>query len=115
MRPLAPWIGMDIREYSSGGKHNRFGMTNQGNRFLRTAFIEANQRGYRTAQLSNQLKTRRKYTDPDLIAIADRCLKRLNQKGNHQLIACKHPNKVKVACAREMVGFAWKSLHKVAA
>jgi transposase len=27
----------------------------------------------------------------------------------------KHPNKVKVACAREMVGFVWESLNKVAA
>ena len=46
------WIGMDIREYASGGKSNRFGITRQGNRYLRTAFIEANQRGYRTARLT---------------------------------------------------------------
>jgi hypothetical protein len=31
------------------------------------------------------------------------------------LLAGKHPNKVKVACAREMVGFVWESLNKVAA
>jgi hypothetical protein len=36
-------------------------------------------------------------------------------KGNRLLIAGKHPNKVKVACAREMVGFVWESLQKVAA
>ena len=42
------WSGLDMREYSSGGKHNRFGITILGNRYLRTAFIEANQRGYRT-------------------------------------------------------------------
>jgi hypothetical protein len=29
-------------------------------------------------------------------------------------MAGKHTNKVKVACAREMVGFVWESLHKVA-
>ncbi len=29
-RQLTSWIGMDIREYSSGGKHNRFGITKQG-------------------------------------------------------------------------------------
>ena len=27
----------------------------------------------------------------------------------------KYPNKLKVACAREMVGFIWESLQKVAA
>jgi transposase len=84
-RQLASWIGMDIREYSSGGKHNRFGITKQG----RTAFVEANQRGYRTAKISQRLKARRKNTDAELVSIADRCLKRLNKKGNHLLIAGK--------------------------
>ena len=31
-RQLVSWIGMDIREYSSGGKHHRFGITKQGSR-----------------------------------------------------------------------------------
>ncbi len=114
-RKLMSWIGMDIREYSSGGKHHRFGITKQGNRYLRTAFVEANQRGYRTARINKDLKARRKNTAPELINIADRCLRRLNKKGNRLLLAGKHPNKVKVACAREMVGFVWESLNKVAA
>jgi len=39
----------------------------------------------------------------------------LSKKGNRLLEAGKHPNKVKVACAREMIGFVWESLNKVAA
>ncbi|MCU7930194.1 MAG: transposase [Candidatus Thiodiazotropha sp. (ex Codakia rugifera)] len=96
-RQLTSWIGMDIREYSSGGKYNRFGITKQGNRYLRTAFIEANQRGYRTARISKDLKARRAHSAPEFIDIADRCLSRLNRKGNRLLNAGKHPNKVKVA------------------
>ena len=114
-RKLVSWIGMDIREYSSGGKHNRFGITKHGNRYIRTAFVEANQRGYRTAEIGQDLKSRRKHIAPELINIADRCLRRLNKMGNRLLLAGKHPNKVKVACAREMVGFVWESLNKVAA
>ena len=114
-RQLVSWIGMDIREYSSGGKHNRYGITKQGNRYLRTAFIEANQRGYRTTRISKDLKARRTHSEPEFIAIADRCLRRLSKKGNRLLLAGKHPNKVKVACAREMVGFVWESLHRAAA
>ena len=110
-RQLVSWVGMDIREYASGGKSNRFGITRQGNRYLRTAFIEANQRGYRSARLSKAIKARRKTSSPAYIAIADRCLRRLNKKGNRLLLAGKHPNKVKVACAREMVGFVWESLN----
>jgi len=112
---LVSWIGMDIREYSSGGKHNRFGITRHGNRYIRTAFVEANQRGYRTTKIGKDLKARRKDIAPELTSIADRCLRRLSKKGNRLLLAGKHPNKVKVACAREMVGFVWESLNKVAA
>jgi transposase len=114
-RQLMSWIGMDVREYSSGGKHNRMGITKQGNRYLRTAFVEANQRGYRTTRLGRDLRARRLDTPPELIRIADRCLRRLNKKGNRLLLSGKHPNKVKVACAREMVGFVWESLNAVAA
>lgn len=113
-RQLTSWIGMDIREYSSGGKHQRFGITKHGNHYLRTAFVEANQRGYRTPRISKDLKARRAHSAPEFIAIADRCLRRLSSKGNRLLLAGKHPNKVKVACAREMVGFVWESLNLAA-
>ncbi len=109
-RKLVSYIGMDIREHSSGGTHHRFGITKHGNRFLRTAFVEANQRAFRTTRLGKDLKSRRKPIRPEYIQIADRCLKRLSKKGNRLLRAGKHHNKVKVACAREMVGFVWESL-----
>ncbi len=112
---LSSWMGFDIREYSSGGKHNRFGITKHGNRYLRTAFVEANQRIPKNRKISNDLKSRRKDVDPKLIHIADRCRERLAKKGHRLLCSGKHPNKVKVACAREMVGFVWESLNAVAA
>ena len=112
---LVSWAGMDIREYASGGKSNRLGITRQGNRYLRTALIEANQRGYRSAVLGKDVKARRARSSSAYVAIADRCLQRLNKKGNRLLLAGKHPNKVKVACAREMVGFVWESLNLAAA
>jgi transposase len=114
-RQLVSWIGMDIREYSSGGKHNRFGITKHGNRYLRTAFIEANQRGYRTTTLSKDVRLRQAHSAPEYVEVATRCLRRLSKKGNRLLLAGKHPNKVKVACAREMVGFVWESLRLAAA
>lgn len=111
---LSSWVGFDVREYSSGGKQNRFGITKHGNRYLRTAFVEANQRLPRNRQIHHDLKMRRKEIDPALVAIADRYLDRVCKKGNRLLYAGKHPNKVKVACAREMVGFVWESLRAVA-
>jgi transposase len=114
-RQLVSWIGMDIREYSSGGRHNRFGITKHGNRYLRTAFIEANQRGYRSSVVGREIRMRQEQSPPEYVAVATRCLRRLNKKGNRLLRAGKHPNKVKVACAREMVGFVWESLRMAAA
>jgi transposase len=110
---LVSWMGFDIREYSSGGKHNRFGITKHGNRYLRTAFVEANQRVPRKKRVHQDLKRRRKGVDPSLVHIADRCLERLAKKSNRLLFGGKHRNKVKVACAREMVGFVWESLRAV--
>ena len=78
-------------------------------------FIEANQRGYRTARISKEIKAGQAHMAPEFVDIADRCLRRLNKKGNRLLLAGKHPNKVKVACAREMVEFVWESLHQAAA
>ena len=112
---LTSWIGFDIREYSSGGKHHRFGITKQGNRYLRTAFVEANQKIPKNKSVGSDLKSRRKEVDPKLIHIAERCRERLSKKGKRLLYSGKHPNKVKVACAREMVGFVWESLNAVAA
>ena len=110
-RQLVSWVGMDIREYSSGGKHNRFGITKHGNPYLRTAFVEANQRVFRSTLIGEDLKLRRKTISPTFIHIADRCLDRLRKKGTRLLHGGKHPNKVKVACAREMIGFVWESLN----
>jgi len=39
----------------------------------------------------------------------------LAKAGCNIVLAGKHPNKVKVACAREMVGFVWESLNQAAA
>jgi len=58
---------------------NRLGITRQGNRYLRTALIEANQRGHRiaalgkSAALGKDVKARRAKSRSEYVAIADRC------------------------------------------
>jgi len=64
--------------------------------------------------MSKAVKERRKKLGYQQIEIADRCHRRLYRKGQRLLNQGKHPNKVKVACAREMVGFVWESLMSVA-
>lgn len=47
---------MNIREYAAVGKSNRFVIIRQDYRYLRTAFVESNQRGHRTTRLSKAIK-----------------------------------------------------------
>ena len=112
-KKLVSYLGLDIREYSSGGVEKKKGITKMGNTFARTTLVEANQKSSYKPSISQALKTRRKGTPIELISIADKCMKRLYSKSNLLIKREKHKNKVKVACAREMVGFIWESLSKV--
>ena len=113
-RQLTSYAGMDIVERSSGGKERRFGISRDGNKFIRTAVIEACQRSEK-AVVGRELKKRREGVDQKYIDIADRCLNRLRQKSQRLLARDKTRNKVKVACAREMLGFIWETLRATAA
>ena len=111
---LTSYAGLDIKEYSSGGKEKKYGITKDGNRHIRTVAVEACQRlsvGYR---VSKRLKASRAGQPQEIVARADKCGKRLRQRYLHLQRRGKHINKAKVACAREFLGFAWAMLMAVA-
>ena len=107
---LVSYAGMDLKEHSSGGKQHQFSMTKMGNQRIRTAAVEACQTPWRVPQISRALKARRIGTDQKYTEIADRCMQRLNKRANHLLYRGKIKNKVKVACARELLCFVWEAL-----
>lgn len=114
-RRLTSYAGLDIVEYSSGGKHRQYGISKQGNHHLRRVVIEACQQAKSRPALSKRLKSVRKETEEKFIEIADRCMNRLYKRSQHLLNRSKCPNKVKVACARELLSFIWESLQAEAA
>lgn len=107
---LVSYSGMDIIEYSSGGKERRFGITKMGNRKIRTTLVEACQTITRGTTVGKILRNRRKGIPAELVSIAERCQTRLWKKRSRMSINGKHPNKIKMACAREMAGFVWEML-----
>jgi transposase len=109
-RQLCSYAGMELREYSSGGHEHRYKMSKMGNKNIRTSAIEACQIAKQIPKISKNLKVRRKDVNPKYIEIADRCMNRLYTKSQRLLGREKMPNKVKVACAREMLCFVWESL-----
>ena len=109
-RKIVSYCGMDITEHSSGGKERRYSMTKMGNRHLRRILIEAAQSANKPVVISYELKKRRVGASLEQRAVADRCMARLRKKANAMLFKSKPVNKIKAACAREMIGFIWESL-----
>ena len=106
------YAGLGVREYSSGGKEIKFGITKTGNSFLRMIVVESSQKIYRSPKLSDDVRRRQNKTRSEYGEIAKKCMKRMNKKGMHLLMRGKHTNLVKVACAREMLGFLWEAMKK---
>ena len=113
---LTSYAGMDIIEYASGGRGRKYGITKTGNSFIRTAAVEACQRVDKTPRATKHLIARRRDLEskPIHIDVADRCMRRLYKKSTRMIQQGKHINKVKVACAREFLGFVWEALQKCA-
>lgn len=109
-KQVCGYAGMDLVEYSSGGHERRYHMTKMGNKHVRTAAIEAGQQARLKPQISKSLKMRRQGVRPEYAEIADRCINRLHKKSWRLLSRGKTTNKVKVACARELLCFVWESL-----
>lgn len=113
-KQLTSFMGMDITEYSSGGKERKGGITKMGNTHLRRTLIESCQYASCRVQISTRLKARRnKAPSQKCLEIADRCMRRLHKRSHHLHSTGKHNNKIKVACAREMMGFVWETLNVV--
>ena len=109
-RQLCSYAGMELVEYSSGGHERRYRMSKMGNRHVRTSVVEACQLASLMPKVGKALKVRRNGASAKCVEIADRCMKRLYQKSQRLLRKGKMANKVKVACAREMLCFVWESL-----
>lgn len=109
-RRIVSYAGLDITESSSGGKERKFHITKAGNRHLRTALVESCQSALLPVRVSKVLATRRHGAELPFVDIADRCMVRLHKKGSRLLYKDKPRNKIKTACARELIGFVWESL-----
>jgi transposase len=107
-KQLTAYCGLDIAEYSSGGKQNKKGITKTGNKHIRTILTESCQLALNPPVLSKRLRKLREGQPQEVIDIADRCMGRLHKKSTRMLYAGKHKNKIKTAAAREMLGFIWE-------
>jgi transposase len=113
-RQLTSYVGLDVAEYSSGAKVHKKGITKTGNKHIRTILTECCQTASNPPIINKRIKQSRENQSTEIIDIADRCMNRLHKKSVRMLYAGKHKNKIKTACAREMLGFIWEMLRCVA-
>lgn len=110
-RGLMAFLGLTPKEDSTGPRRRRGSITHAGNEHVRWLLVQSAWNQRHRVRVSEQLRRRRKEQPPEVIALADRAMKRLHERYVH-LIWTRGvtPQKAVVAIARESVGFLWALL-----
>ena len=102
------YVGLVPSENSSGQSRRQGGITKTGNRHVRRLLIEAAWHYFNApAVVSAALTERRAGVSEEVIAIADRALRRLRKKCHAMQLRKKTGTKIVTALARELAGFVW--------
>lgn len=109
-RQLMAYLGMVPSEHSSSDKHRRGGITKAGNSHIRRVLVETSWQYRHKPAVGKSLRARRRGQSPQIIAIADRAMSRLNRRYWSLTMRGKPHNVATIAVARELVGFLWSAL-----
>lgn len=102
------FVGLVPSENSSGQSRRQGGITKTGNRHVRRLLIEAAWQYFNAPLVvSAALTERRQGLPEEIIAIADRALRRLRKKSRALQLRKKTSTKIVTALARELAGFIW--------
>src|SRR5262245_3160431 len=107
---LMAYVGLVPSEYSSGPRQQRGGITRTGNRHVRRLLIEAAWHYRHKPRVSEKLAARRHGQPARIITLADCAQLRLCRRYRRMERRGKHPTKIVVAVARELVGYLWATL-----
>lgn len=107
---LMAYLGLVPSEYSSGTHQHRGAITRTGNRHVRRLLVEAAWHYRHKPRVGIRLAQRRHGQPVKVIALADRAQLRLCRRYRRMERQGKHPSKIVVAVARELVGYLWAAL-----
>jgi transposase len=105
-RHLMGYVGLGIREHSSGERQRRGAITKTGNAACRRVLVEAAWHCRHTPYVSEALRKRQCGQRPDVVAHAQRAQRRLHRRFR-SLSARVEPCKAVTATARELTGYVW--------
>jgi transposase len=110
-RSLMAYLGLVPSESSSGDRRRQGSITKTGNSHVRRALVNAAWQYRRPAHVSRLLRQRRKGQPREIVALADRAMRRLHRRFAHlTLRRGKCAQKAVVSVARELAGFVWAAL-----
>jgi len=101
------FLGLVPGESSSGEKRRQGGITKSGNTHLRKLLIESSWHYRYKSAPSKRLTDRRKGQPAEIIAYADRAMRRLQWKFFRLIMKGKTKQAAVTAVARELAGFVW--------
>jgi transposase len=101
------YLGLVPRDYSSGEKRRQGGITKTGNTHLRNLLIESSWHYRYKSVPGKRLTERREGQAAEIIAYADRAMRRLQEKFFRLILKGKTKQAAVTAVARELAGFVW--------
>jgi transposase len=101
------FVGLVPSERSSGESRRQGSITKAGSSHARRLLVESAWHARRRPTVGHKLSVRQRGQDPAVLERAWRCQQRLHRRWNRMAGRGKPPQKIVVACARELAGFVW--------
>jgi transposase len=102
---LMAFVGLVPSEHSSGERRRQGSITKVGNSHVRRLLVESAWHARRRPTVGYELARRQRGQDAVVVERAWRCQQRLYQRWQRMASRGKPPQKIVVACARELAGF----------
>lgn len=104
---LMSFVGLVPSERSSGEQRRQGSITKAGSSHARRLLVEAAWHARRRPAVGAELARRQRGQHPAVLERAWRCQQRLHRRWCRMAGRGKPPQKIVVACARELTGFLW--------
>lgn len=106
-RPLMAFVGLVPREYSSGGREKRGGITKTGNSHVRRILVEAAWSYRHRPAMGPRVKQALRDQPPAVVEYARKAQTRLHRRYSRLVGRGKKSQVAVTAVARELCGFVW--------
>ena len=112
-KQLMSYLGLTPSEDSSGGRRRQGGITKCGNGHARWMLVESAEHYRKPPKISLALSKRQEGLSREVRTISWHAQNRLNKRSFKLAMRRLHPNKIRVAIARELSSYIWDLAHIV--